>query len=259
VPSEPIRTIASGDARAAPLILALDSAGSSCAAAVAAGDEVLAAAHFPIAHGQAEALLPLVERVMREARVVAPAIELVVVTTGPGSFTGIRVGLAAARGIALGLDVPLFGVTGFDAALSAVGDNDAGAEAATKPLLVALESRRADLYIRLFDAMRRPQCPAAALLPDALCDTVAGVFGKTRLAITGDAASRAAAALAVGGIPGVVVEGAPPVVGALRAALRRWRRGAGENGGENGSSATPFYLRPPDVTVTAGAIPVVAR
>ncbi len=57
-------------------------------------------------HGQAEALLPMVERVMGAARLAASMLDLLTVTTGPGSFTGIRVGLAAAKGIALGLGVP---------------------------------------------------------------------------------------------------------------------------------------------------------
>ncbi|MGH7116123.1 MAG: tRNA (adenosine(37)-N6)-threonylcarbamoyltransferase complex dimerization subunit type 1 TsaB, partial [Stellaceae bacterium] len=58
--------------------------------ALAAGDKVLGLTQLAIAHGQAEALLPLVERTMRQVALPASAIELVAVTTGPGSFTGIR-------------------------------------------------------------------------------------------------------------------------------------------------------------------------
>ncbi|MGH7117290.1 MAG: tRNA (adenosine(37)-N6)-threonylcarbamoyltransferase complex dimerization subunit type 1 TsaB, partial [Stellaceae bacterium] len=194
------------------------------------------------AHGQAEALLPLVERTMRQVALPASAIELVAVTTGPGSFTGIRVGLAAAHGVALGLGVPLIGVTGFEAAVAALGD----AAPAAGFLLVALESRRADLYIQLLDTARRPLGAPAAVLPDALAETVLAAVGVAALAITGDAAPRAAAALAARGLASLDDDREPPVVGALRAALRRWRRG------EQGGPARPFYLRPPDVSVAGG-------
>ncbi len=199
-----------------------------------------------MAHGQAEALLPLVDRTMRQVSLPAAAIELVVVTTGPGSFTGIRVGIAAARGISLGLGVPLIGVTGFAAALAALGD--AGGDAGHEPrfLLVALESRRADLYIQLFDPARRPCGDPAAVLPEALVETVRAAAGEhSSLAVTGDAAARAAAALAACGFASAVEDGDTPALGALRAALRRWRRG------EQGDPVRPLYLRPPDVTLAA--------
>lgn len=209
--------------------------------ALAARDAVLDLAQLDIAHGQAEALLPLIDGMMRRAGLPARALALVAVTTGPGSFTGIRVGLAAARGIALALDVPVIGVTGFEAALAALGDDVRQAQL----LLVALESRRAELFIQLFDAARHPLGAAAALLPDALAQTVAAA-GVKPLAVTGDAAPRAAAALATYGFSSTVATGDPRVLGALRVAWRRWRRG------EPQVAVRPFYLRPPDVTVAGG-------
>jgi tRNA threonylcarbamoyladenosine biosynthesis protein TsaB len=210
--------------------------------AVAAGDSVLGLKHLATTHGQAEALLPLVDTAMREAGLPASALDLVTVTTGPGSFTGIRVGLAAARGISLGLDVPLLGVTGFEAAVAAVCDPDP----VERFLLVALESRRADLYIQLFGPAYRPLGAPAAVLPEALAEIVTAHTAGRPLAITGDGAARAATALAARGCASVVEDGALPAVGALRAALRRWRHG------ERGSPARPLYLRPPDVTLASG-------
>jgi tRNA threonylcarbamoyladenosine biosynthesis protein TsaB len=186
---------------------------------------------------------------MRQVPLPASAIELVAVTTGPGSFTGIRVGIAAARGISLGLGVPLVGVTGFEAALAAIGDT--GREASF--LLVALESRRADLYVQLFDPARRPLGGPAAVLPEALAEIV-GVAGRHPLAITGDAAGRAVAALGAVGLASVVEDAEPTALGALRAAALRWRRGE-ERGGEPAGPVRPLYLRPPDVTLAAPAPP----
>jgi tRNA threonylcarbamoyladenosine biosynthesis protein TsaB len=192
-------------------------------------------------HGQAEALLPMVESAMGAARVAASALDLITVTTGPGSFTGIRVGLAAAKGIALGLGAPLFGVTSFEAGAAACEADPVG-----RFLLVALDSRRADLYIQLFDPARHALGSPAAVLPEALSEIVTAAAGFRPLAVTGDAAARAAAALGGRDCASQVMDGEPPAVGAVRVALGLWRRG------ERGGPARPLYLRPPDVTLAPG-------
>jgi tRNA threonylcarbamoyladenosine biosynthesis protein TsaB len=191
-------------------------------------------------HGQAEALLPLIDATMREAGLTVAALDLVAVSTGPGSFTGIRVGLAAARGIALAAALPLIGVTSFEAAAAAPDLARSG-----RALLVALESRRADLYVQFFDLACRPLGEPAAVLPEALAALSAALVGDQPLALAGDAAARAAAALP--GWRAVVVEStAPAALGVLRASLRQWRCG------ERAGSVRPLYLRPPDAT-PAGA------
>jgi tRNA threonylcarbamoyladenosine biosynthesis protein TsaB len=189
-------------------------------------------------HGQAEALLPMVESAMGAAGLAASTLDLITVTTGPGSFTGIRVGLAAAKGIALGLGVPLLGVTSFAAGAAACE-----ADPIERFLLVALDSRRADLYIQLFDPARHALGSPAAVLPEALSEIVTAAAGFRPLAVTGDAAARAAAAL---DCARQVMDGEPPAVGAVRVALGLWRRG------ERGGAARPLYLRPPDVTLAPG-------
>jgi tRNA threonylcarbamoyladenosine biosynthesis protein TsaB len=192
-------------------------------------------------HGQAEALLPMVESAMGAARLAASTLDLITVTTGPGSFTGIRVGLAAAKGIALGLGVPLFGVTSFEAGVAACEADPFG-----RFILVALDSRRTDLYIQLFDPARHALGSPAAVLPEGLTDIVTAAAGSRPLAVTGDAAARAAAALDGRDCASLVIDGEPPAVGAVRVALGLWRRG------ERGNPARPLYLRPPDVTLAPG-------
>jgi len=192
-------------------------------------------------HGQAEALLPMVDRAMGAARLAASTLDLITVTTGPGSFTGIRVGLAGAKGIALGLGVPLLGVTSFEAGAAACE-----ADPIERFLLVALDSRLADLFIQLFDPARHTLGLPAAVLPEALTEIVTAATGSGPLAVTGDAAARAAAALDGRGGTSLVTDGEPPAVGAVRAALRLWRRG------ERGGPVRPLYLRPPDVTLAPG-------
>ena len=175
------------------VILALDAAGLACAVAVSLGEQVVVEERIDTMHGQAEALLPLVDKAMREAGQMAASLDLVVATIGPGSFTGIRAGLAAARGIVLATGARLLGVTSLDAVAVEAVRRDC---LETRVLLVALESRREDLYVQFFDpygcALREP----AAIMPFLFCEAVTATIGANPLLVAGDAAPRAAAALA---------------------------------------------------------------
>src|SRR3954468_18654396 len=95
------------------LILAIDTALDACAAGVldTAAGKLVAQESQPMKRGHAEALMPLVARVMKESGVAFASLDRVAVTTGPGSFTGLRVGLSAARGIGLAADKPVGGLT----------------------------------------------------------------------------------------------------------------------------------------------------
>jgi tRNA threonylcarbamoyladenosine biosynthesis protein TsaB len=100
-----------------PPILAFDTSGAHCAAAIywqeGARASVLAAEEM--AKGQAERLLPMIEEMMSGAGMTWADFAAIGVGIGPGNFTGIRISVALARGLALGLDIPAIGVTGFDA------------------------------------------------------------------------------------------------------------------------------------------------
>jgi tRNA threonylcarbamoyladenosine biosynthesis protein TsaB len=174
---------------------------------------------------------------------VPGAIDLVVATIGPGSFTGIRVGLAAARGIALATGAQLLGVTSFDAVTAGAALSDCSE---TRLLLVALESRREDLYVQFFDPHGDPLREPAAIMPSMLAEAVATTVGERPLLIAGDAAQRASAALAQRPDSAVLPASAPGAVGALRAGLRQLRLGKAAD------AQRPLYLRPPNVTLPEG-------
>lgn len=231
-------------------MLAFDAAGLVSSVAVAAGETLLASERVDSAHGQAEHLMPLIERAMRRAGLAAAALDLIAATVGPGSFTGLRAGLAAARGIALALGRPLLGVTGFAAVAAgpAVAADDAMTDGAGA-LLVALESRRPDLYVQVFDSQRRPCGAPLAVMPERLTETVAAAVGAASLRVAGDAAGRAAAALASPPSVRLIADSAPDARGVWRAALARWRQG------DRTAEAHPLYLRPPGVTLPGRAGP----
>src|ERR1700733_4739814 len=95
--------------RRAPLVLAFDTAASACSVAVGRGQTMLARERRDMRHGHAEALLPMIDRVMAAAGLGPRDIDAVAVSVGPGGFTGIRAGLAAAQGLAMATHARLIG------------------------------------------------------------------------------------------------------------------------------------------------------
>lgn len=98
-----------------PKVLAFDTSAAHCAAAVLCGSQIVAERLELMARGQAERLMVLLDDVLAEAGVTYQDLTAIGVGIGPGNFTGIRISVSAARGLALGLGIPAVGVDGFDA------------------------------------------------------------------------------------------------------------------------------------------------
>lgn len=214
-------------------VLAFDCSGAACSAAVVIDDWVAAQRFVAMERGQAEALLPMIEVVLREAGLAPAAVDLLAVTVGPGSFTGLRIGLAAARGLALANDIPAIGVASFDAVV-AEGDQDL-------PLIVALESKRAELFLERCD--RRDERLPALVPPEDWAAVVPAM--PCRLA--GDGAPRLAAALARSDIIVSPGNGRPDPVALARIGAARWQAGIR-------TPLLPLYLRAPDTTAPRQAV-----
>ena len=206
-------------------ILAFDCAGAQCAAAILSDGDILATRQSVAERGHAQLLIPMLVDLLDEAGLKFSDIDRFAVTTGPGSFTGIRVALAAAHGLALGTGKPIVGVTVFEAM--------AAATKAASRLLVAIDSRRAELFVQMFDADGAPLAEPAMLPPEA----IANWTGPGQLTLTGDAAGLVAPHLAgmVDNSPEAWARQVDPAVVA-RLALGR----------ADGPPPAPFYLRPPD-------------
>lgn len=108
-----------------PFVLGFDTSAAHCAAALLCAGELRAEAHEDMARGQAERLMPLLEEVLKQANTTWSTLNAIGVCTGPGNFTGIRISVAAARGVALGLGCPAIGVTLFEALLLGTDDSEA--------------------------------------------------------------------------------------------------------------------------------------
>src|SRR5665213_4149866 len=128
------------------LILAIDTSLDACAACILDTDTaaLIAQESQAMKRGHAEALMPLIARVMKASGIGFTALDRIAVTTGPGSFTGLRVGLSAARGIALASGKPAVGLTTLAAYAAPVVSRDAG-----HPVLSAVDARHDHVYFQL--------------------------------------------------------------------------------------------------------------
>lgn len=144
-------SVLSQSAQGAIKLLAIDTACSACSAALWVDGVVAASRRRDMVRGQAEALIPMVAGVMHEAQADFAALDLVAVTIGPGSFTGLRTGLAAARGLASARSIPLVGVTTTES-IALAAYRLAAQNEPRRPITVVLNSRRHDLYVQHFSA-----------------------------------------------------------------------------------------------------------
>lgn len=166
-------------------ILALESATGACSVAVWVDGSTVAHERLDVPRGQAEILLPLVARVCGAAGIAISAFDRLAVTVGPGHFTGLRAGLAAARGLALAAGRPLVGVT----TLGAVALGVPAAESADAVVLVALDSKRAEPYVQAFDAALRPLEPPGARDIASYAAAWHAAVPARRIVVAGDAAA----------------------------------------------------------------------
>ncbi len=169
-------------------LLAIDTALEACSALVLdTAQGVLADESLPMARGHAEALMPQIARVMAKANLDFAALDRIAVTVGPGSFTGLRVGVSAARGLALAAHKPAVGVTTLLAlAIPLILGGD------STPVVAAIDARHDQAYIQAFAAGGR-ELSAARIGP--LESAFEGVpDGPVRLV---GSASRKIAALAL--------------------------------------------------------------
>lgn len=216
-------------------ILALDTTTSACSVAVMT-DEVMIGRSEVMERGHAEALLPMIKAVMNEASMGFPEIDALGVTVGPGAFTGLRIGLAAARGMALAAGIPCVGVTSLEAIAEAIDFE----KRAGRALLVALDSKRGDIFAQVFAAAGPPLTAPEAVSFDRLAD----ILPEQPVVVAGTAAAAAVECLVPRGLDVVMAAGcsSPHARDVARVAARRYI--AGETTANNPPS--PLYLRSPD-------------
>lgn len=218
-------------------LLALDTALAACSAAVldtAAHDGIhggiVASESIAMTRGHAEALMPLLARVMQGSGFTFRDLDRVVVTTGPGSFTGMRVGIAAARGLGVATRLPVFGVSTLSAyAAPYLGVEDQG------PVVAAIDARHSHVYLQVFaPGGRTLLAPRLAPLEEAIraaSDARSWIVGSAARAVA-DGQSRTAPS--------------PITVDAREAPDITWIAQLGAVAPEGQAPPSPQYLRAPD-------------
>lgn len=212
-------------------VLAIDTALEACSAAVLdPGGGITASESLAMTRGHAETLMPLIARVMNGAGVEFAQLDRVAVTTGPGSFTGLRVGISAARGIALAAGKPAVGLSTLAALAAPLIATDDGTQ-----VVAAIDARHDHIYLQVFGVNGRTLVgPRVASLRDA---ARAAMAAPAR--IVGSAANKMAAAWPKGAEPPLSVEqrAAPDI---------EWIARLGAAATDGYSPPKPLYLREPD-------------
>ncbi len=225
------------------LFLAIDTALDACAAAVldTEAGQLIAQESLPMKRGHAEALMPLIARVMQAANLAFTALDRIAVTTGPGSFTGLRVGISAARGLALAAGKPAVGLTTLSAYAAAVVSQNR-----PEPVISAIDARHEHVYVQIVAGDGSPLLRPQVLSVDEAI--AASQFGAPHL--VGNAAKILADRWpnTVPAPNAVDVEAAPDIT---------WVAWLGAAADPQSTPARPLYLRAPDAK--PAALPPLAQ
>jgi tRNA threonylcarbamoyl adenosine modification protein YeaZ len=223
-------------------VLAIDTALEACSAAVldTKRTDGIISRSLPMMRGHAEALMPLIAAVMSAANTEFAEIDRIAVTVGPGSFTGLRVGVAAARGIALATGKPAVGLTTLAALAAPFFEADE-----RTALLTVVDARHDQVYMQLFGPGGRSLiAPRLASMREAIR---AAMASPTR--IVGNAAKLV-------GDAWPDHERRPPLVSAVRAPDVAWVARLGAATDDLTTPVRPFYLRQADAhPQEAGILP----
>ncbi len=211
------------------IVLAIDTCLSACSIAVLDGARILGEASEPMTRGQQERLPAMTREVARAAGVSMAGVERIGVTIGPGSFTGLRVGLAFAKGLAFALGRPCVGVGALQALAASVSDT--GLRAAV------IDAGRGHVFVQLFDAEQAIGAPDN--LPLAIAAArLAEAGGQDGLVLVGPGAPLLAGVFAGARIVNLTAP-APAAVALLAASAAI-------------VPPRPLYLRAPDARPKSG-------
>lgn len=161
------------------LTLGLDTTGAYCTCALVDRERVLAQTSENIGRGHAERLAPMVQEVLGEANVKPSAIERVAVCTGPGSFTGLRVALAFAKGFALPRKIPVIGLSALEVMAAQIDPHK------ENRVVSVMDVRRGQLCWAAYDRCEEIQAPVTQQFEDAKLAITKTGYGR----LVGDGAS----------------------------------------------------------------------
>jgi tRNA threonylcarbamoyladenosine biosynthesis protein TsaB len=219
-------------------ILGIETTSRRGTVALLDGDNVVSTRLHENSSSHGEVMLPLVGELFAETGWARTTLDRIAVGTGPGSFTGIRVGLALAKGIGLGLDRPVFGIGSLRAMCRGVPRDLAGSRCA------ALDGRRDELFIGVY-GIDGAELEAPRIIPRKAADSLAAL-GQSGGVLVGEVLE---------GLPGLCAfrSELTDLPHAIGVAL------VGAESAESAGSAEPFYLRPVDAIPSQAGSPVSSK
>jgi tRNA threonylcarbamoyladenosine biosynthesis protein TsaB len=213
-------------------ILSINTSHGICSVALSENNQVICTKTDSEPSRQAERLFLTIDTMLKEANLSYADINAVAADIGPGSFTGIRIGLAAARGIAMAANIPVLGVTGFEA-LAQQASNDG----ITGKLLVALDARRGQVFVQCFC---NGNAGEQALLEYSDISSV--LLHKDDVVVMGDGAHHLEQPLKENGVTYSII-GKYPIPTAGMISLCAFYK---LKSGDYDSNPSPLYIRAPD-------------
>jgi tRNA threonylcarbamoyladenosine biosynthesis protein TsaB len=220
-------------------LLGIETATSVCGAAVWRDGSLAALEEIDRQRVHAERLLPLIDAALRGAGTTARMLGAIAVSIGPGSFTGLRIGLSIAKGLSLATGVPLVAVP----TLEALASRSARAGGATGPVLAALDARRDEVYFQIFHAAGGVVAPVGEPR-DLPAGRLVEELGDRRVLITGDGRFKVMQAAVAAGAPVRFAEPAPAdAVCSAAEIARRGEARAGAGSYEDPAQLEPRYIK----------------
>jgi len=221
-----------------PIILAFDTSAAHCAAAVLKDGAICVERLEPMERGQAERLMPMLEEVLAEAEVAWRDLDAIAVGVGPGSFTGVRIAVSAARGLALALGIPAVGVSTFEIMRGRHVGTTAPAE------IVSLPAPRGQVYVQHFQH-GAPQSPPLVIDP---AEPPANLQLSMHMNIVGHRATEIGRCFEAFAQDAEITEIARTIA---------WIAEAKLTPGETPERPVPLYVRPADAAPPREAPPVL--
>lgn len=214
--------------------LAFDTTAQSCSVILTKDGMTVAKSIQKMDFGQAEALMPAIKNILDKNNLKMRELDLITVCTGPGSFTGVRSSLSAARTLALALpEVSLTGVSAFDVYIEDLEPNELAEINA-----VIIETKRDDFYFQPFDIHKKPMEPPQALNYSDIIDRLR----YHKVTLIGDGVERFLNKPSGLSLHVIRTEDIPAVAALARCGSARYAR-------KNLDYPKPLYLRAPDVCV----------
>lgn len=171
------------------LIIAIDTSGALCSVTIIENGIILSEKKTVMNRGHANTIMPMIQNALSEADIPLCDFEYIVTSTGPGSFTGLRVGMAAAKGLAISNNIPLIGISCFDAVAERTNPKESFLP--YDILVIGLNSKREQLYVECRAMDHTKLIPGTVISSDIFYNKIKTIIDKdTKIRLVGDGASQ---------------------------------------------------------------------